>query len=398
MKYLIIPALALSLSSCYMVRAYNNRKLTLTSHAQLPFTVIKKGDSSYHFPEALSGAGYQSLKDTLDKNLSGTETAAFIIIKNDSIIYERYFNGFDKHSLLPSFSVVKSFVGTLTGICFEEGKIKSLQEPMTNYLPEFLQKDERFKYITIQHLLDMRSGLNWNEGEYGLKDDAIKMAFRPNVTPYVYKVQVKETPGRQEYQSINTLLLAMIVEKATGVSISQYLQQKLWIPLGMETGATWTTDKHKREIAYAGLNATARDFAKFGSLFLHKGNWQGKQIISEQWICRTSFPDSMMKYEGYRNQFWGTQGYKLFNDSLSAAETIHSIKGNHGLVRSYSLKGEHTAYYVTYTSASYYAQGILGQYIYINPENNTIIVRLGHYWKYRGKSLNNFIKEVSEQL
>lgn len=381
-----------------MIRAYNNRHLTLTSHKQLPFSVINKGDSSFHFFEATTQEKFRASKMNLDTTLANTQTAAFVIIRNDSIIYEKYFDGFDQTSLFPSFSVVKSFVGTLTGICFEEGKIKSLQEPMTNYLPEFLQKDERFKQITIQHLLDMRSGLKWNEGNYGLKDDAIKMAFRPNITPYIYKVKVKEPPGKQQYQSINTLLLAMIIEKATGTSITNYLQQKLWQPLGMETKATWTTDKPKREIAYAGLNATARDFAKFGDLYLHNGEWNGKQILSRDWVTSTSSIDSMMKWEGYRNQFWGNESYKEFADSLSAVAAAPAITPSSGGVKSYTTKDGVRKFYIAYTAASFYALGILGQYIYINPANNTVIVRMGHFWKHPSMSLYDFVSSVSGGL
>lgn len=381
-----------------MIRAYKNRNLTLTSHTHLPFTELKKADSSYHFLESTRTDSYQLLKTNLDKELAGTKTAAFIIIRNDSIIYENYFDGFNQSSLLPSFSVVKSFVGTLTGICFEEGKIKSLQEPITNYLPKFLKKDKRFSQITIQHLLDMRSGLQWKEGNYGLKDDAIKMAFRPDISPYVYKVKVKEPPGHFQYQSINTLLLAMIIEQATGMHITEYLQQKIWQPLGMETNATWNTDKRKREIAYAGLNATARDFAKFGDLFLHNGEWGGKRIISQDWIRRTSSLDSMIKWQGYSNQFWASESYSEFNDSLSAASAMITIKGNSGQMRNYTTTEGVKKYYISYTASSFYALGILGQYIYINPGNKTVIVRLGHYWNHPKLSLDAFISSVSNEL
>ncbi|MFT3702960.1 MAG: serine hydrolase [Agriterribacter sp.] len=398
MRIFCIVLFCSCLSSCYVLRAYNNRHLTLTSHKHLPFTTINKGDNSFHFFEGDNQEKFQTSKAKLDTELINTETAAFLIVRNDSIIYEKYFDGFDQTSLLPSFSVVKSFVGTLTGICFEEGKIKSLQEPMTDYLPEFIKKDERFKQITIQHLLDMRSGLKWNEGSYGLKDDAIKMAFRPNITPYVYKVKIKEPPGKQEYQSINTLLLAMIVERATGMHISEYLQQKLWQPLGMETNGTWTTDKHKREIAYAGLNATARDFAKFGDLYLHKGEWNGKHILSKEWINNTTGVDSMTKWEGYRNQFWGTETYQEFTDSASAMAAGPSINISNEKVSVFTTKEGVKKYYVEHAGASFYALGILGQYIYINPANNSVIVRLGHFWKHPQMSLDDFVSGISGGL
>jgi len=389
---LLLPAC----SSCYMVRAYKNRKLTLRSHEHLPSRPVQKGDSVFHFAEGAGSPAYAPIQQKLDKELAGTSTAAFLVVRNDSIIYEKYFDGFNQQSLLPSFSVVKSFVATLVGICREEGKIKSLDQPFTDYLPRFLQKDPRFSQITIQHLLDMRSGLNWNEGEYGLKDDAIKMAFRPNITPHVYKVKIREAPGKFEYQSINTLLLAMVVEKATGKPISQYLQEKIWQPLQMESNATWSSDKRKREIAYAGLNATARDFAKFGRLYLREGDWQGKQIISRAWVMETT--GNGRGVEGYKNQFWGTSSYTTFPDSLAAAEAGRYAVGSSGKVYSYISKEKLKQYYIVNTTPAYYALGILGQYIYINPATHTTIVRLGYFWKHPTYSADGLIRAVSEAL
>ncbi len=397
LKQLILCMLLLSgLSSCYMFRAYKNRKLDLSSHEKLPFTDINKGKTFFSFAEGILEKE-RAMK--LDSVLQGTGTAAFLIIRNDSIVYENYFNGFNKTSLLPSFSVVKSFVSTLVHIAHKEGKIKSLQQPLTDYLPGFLSKDKRFAGITIQHLLDMRSGLKWNEGSYNLKDDAIKMGFRPNITPYIYKVKVEKAPGDFEYQSINTMLLAMIAEKATGKSISAYLSEKLWQPLGMEYPATWSSDKKKREIAYAGLNATARDFARFGRLYLHKGDWNGEQLLSPEWIDSSVSQQAMFAYGGYRNQFWGAYGHREFADSGLAVIAAGLMEGTNGKVRSYITKEGIKKYFVTYSTASYYALGILGQYIFINPVNNTIIVRVGHNWKSGGyRSLQSFIQSLSESL
>jgi len=188
MRYLSLLLLLPLFSSCYMVRAYKNRKLTLRSHENLPSVAIKNGDNAFHFADATDHGQSRPWREELDKTLEGSSTAAFLVIRHDSILYEKYFDGFDRSSLLPSFSLVKSFVATLTGIAHDEGKIKSFDEPMTNYLPKFLKKDPRFAQITIQHLLDMRSGLQWDEGSYGLKDASIKLAFRPNMKPHVYKV------------------------------------------------------------------------------------------------------------------------------------------------------------------------------------------------------------------
>jgi CubicO group peptidase (beta-lactamase class C family) len=396
MRRFIILSLCLSLlSSCYIIRAYKNRKLNLQSHTKLPFVPISNGTDTFHFAEQPITAQTISSLDTV---FPGTQTAALLIIRNDSIIYEKYFDDYDKNSLLPSFSVVKSFVGTLTAIAHEEGKIRSFHQPMTDYLPKFLEKDSRFAQITIQHLLDMRSGFDWNEDAYGLKDDAIKLGFRPNITPYIYKIKIREAPGRFEYQSINTMLLAMIVEKATGTSISGYLSEKLWKPLGMEYAATWNTDKHKREIAYAGLNATARDFAKFGQLYLNKGKWKGKQIFSSGWADSTALPEIMSRWGGYKNQLWGGNTYREFADSLQAVEAAKLVKHSSGKVSSYINRQGTKRYYFSLATPTYYAQGILGQYIFINPVNRTVIVRLGYYWKHPRYQLENLLRSISDNL
>lgn len=397
MKYFSLLLLLPLFSSCYMVRAYKNRKLTLRSHENLPSVAIKNGDNAFHFADATNHDQSRAWREELDKTLEGTGTAAFLVIRHDSILYENYFDGFDRTSLLPSFSVVKSFVATLTGIAHDEGKIKSFDEPMTNYLPEFLKKDPRFAQITIQHLLDMRSGLLWDEGSYGLKDASIKLGFRPNMKPHIYKIKIKEAPGVQtEYQSINTMLLAMIISKATGKTAAEYLSEKIWKPLQMEYAATWNTDKRRLEIAYAGLNATARDFAKLGRLYLREGDWNGTQVVSKAWIDSTVTGQLMLE-EGYKNQFWGHRSYDLFPDSLSAVTAASSGKYAKPAIHGYVTNGL-KQFYLSYAGNGYYALGILGQYIYINPANESIIVRLGYHWTKKGVSLHQYISEVSRSL
>ncbi|HVG43028.1 MAG TPA: serine hydrolase, partial [Chitinophagaceae bacterium] len=212
-----------------MLRAYKMRKLRLEDNDKVPTVSIQKADTPFHYFNAAGGEEYKDLATFLDTNLARSYTAAFLVIRNDSIIYERYFNGFNQQSLLPSFSVAKSFVGTLVGIALKEGTIKSTDEPITKYLPELEKRDPAFSKITIQHLLDMRSGIQFNEGAYNLKDDAIKLGFRPNLLKHALKLNVQEEPGKKfRYQSINTELLALILERASGKKVSLYMQEKLW--------------------------------------------------------------------------------------------------------------------------------------------------------------------------
>lgn len=384
-------------SSCYAIRAYKFRKLNITDHERLPSLPVQEPVSHYQYKEAYLPPANE-LSQWLDKSLDSSYTAAFLVIRNDSILYEKYFAPSTKESLLPSYSVIKTFTGTLTGIAAKEGKIKSLQDPVTNYIPELLKNDQRFANITIQHLLDMRSGIRWNEGSYGLKDDAIKMAFRPNMMKYVKKLKIDSAPGKDSsYKSINTMLLGIVVTRATGMPLNEYLQQKIWQPLGMESRATLNTDKRHMPIAYAGLNATARDYAKLGSLFLKKGNWEGKQIVSAGWVNASVSKDSMFAYNGYRNQWWGVDDYKYFTDSLQALD----YKSSHqpASMHSYIARKDGKKYFsVAQASSRYYAEGILGQFIYVNPDKNLVIVRLGHYWNSRRYSLEGLLEETQKRF
>jgi CubicO group peptidase (beta-lactamase class C family) len=319
----IFVCLAVStlLASCYAVRAFRFRKFHLNDHKKLSSVNIQKPAVPFHFANGAGKAEYSSLATYLDTNLALSKTAAFLVIRNDSLIYERYFNGFSQSSLLPSFSVAKSFVGTLIGIAVDEGKL-SMADPVTRYLPELLKRDKRFAAITVQHLMDMRSGIQFNEGTYNLKDAAVKLGFRPNLLKHALKINIEGPPGGPfKYKSINTELLAIILERATGKRVAPYMQEKLWQPLGAEYKATWNTDskKHQQEIAFAGLNATARDFAKLGQLYLQHGAWQGRQLISRRWTDMVANKDTMEKWSGYKNQWWSKYTYLRFPDSLAAA-------------------------------------------------------------------------------
>ena len=399
-KLVAVIISAFAFSSCYMVRAYKYRNLELSDVHSMPSVTIEKGDSARSFINKSRQQLYDEMGRRLDSMLSDTYTAAFVIIRNDTMIYESYFNGFDQSSLLPSFSVAKSIVGTLIGIAIHDGAM-SPADPVTKYLPSLSRNDARFEKITIQNLLDMRSGIDFNEGSYDLKDDAIKLGFRPNIQKQVKKLKVKKAPGGElNYQSINTLLLAMALEKATGKSVHTYLSEKIWKPAGMEFDASWTVDskKHQQEIAYAGVNAAARDYAKFGSLYLNDGKANGKQIIPSEWIKATVDADTMRKYDGYKNQLWGVSRYINFSDSLKARAYVNMHK-NTGGVRSYTNKEGKKAFYVPYQSSEFYAQGILGEFVYVHPEKNLVIVRLGHFWKHKTISDPlSFIKLLADEM
>jgi CubicO group peptidase (beta-lactamase class C family) len=392
----LIGAAAMLFSSCYAIRAYKFRHLELLDHEKLPSLNIEAAANPFQYAANKTNA-YSDISNWLDSNLQQTYTAAFLVIKNDTVLYEKYFDQYNRQTLLPSFSVAKSFVSTLVGIALEEGKIKSLCEPITNYIPELAKKDKRFKNITIQHLLDMRSGIAWNEGDYGLKDDAIKMGFRPNMMRYIKKIKIATAPkDDSEYKSINTMLLGIIVTRATGKQLNKYLQEKIWQPLGIESHATWNTDKKKLPVTYGGLNATARDFAKLGTLFLKKGVWNGKQIISKDWVNASVSKDSLEAYGGYRNQWWGAADRIYFKDSATAAEYINVHSGTK--ISSYTSRQGSRKFYSKLQTNRYFAEGLLGQFVYVSPDKNLVIVRLGHNWAHPKFYLKGFIEQVEKEF
>jgi len=247
---LLIAACGL-LQSCYIHRAYKYRNFELKDIPKFDTAFLPASTSPFYFKQG-SATRYPKLKPTLDSLLANKYTYAFLVIKNDSIIYEKYFDGLNDSLLYPSFSVSKSFVSTLVAIAHEEGSISSLQDPITKYLPSLLKRDKRFSNITIQHLLDMRSGIKSSEEYENPFSDVLKLGFTKNITAKTLKLSIEKNPGNDTYKSVNTQLLGLIVEQATGKKLQQYMHEKLWQPLGMESDATWNIDSRKHE--------TVRDF------------------------------------------------------------------------------------------------------------------------------------------
>jgi CubicO group peptidase (beta-lactamase class C family) len=253
--------------------------------------------------------------------------------------YEKYFKGYDKQSIVPSFSMAKSVTSILIGCAIDEGFIKSVDEPITRYIPELVTNG--FEKVTIKHLLQMTSGIAFNESYINPFGDAASFYYGRNLRKQITKMQLKHEPGKQfEYVSGNTQLLGLVLERAlNGKTVTQYLQDKLWTPLEMEYDASWSIDKKKNglEKTFCCINARARDFAKIGRLYKNKGNWNGKQLVSQKWVeASTKLDTTDGSADYYQYQWW-----------------LPSKNGD------------------------FMAEGILGQFIYVNPTKNLIIVRLG---------------------
>lgn len=314
----------------------------INDHKKFPSRTIEKPQESWTFATRDTLKPPRNIAaDGVDMEwrefLKEYKSVAFLLIKNDTIIVEDYLYDYDRASVVPSFSMAKSVVSILVGIAIEEGYIESVQDPVTKYLPEMR---EEFDQVTIEHLLQMTSGLDYNESYSNPFGDAATSYYGRNLTKMVNKSKLEMQPGeRYSYVSGDTQILTNILSKSLGEkSVSAYLEEKLWKPLGMEYDASWSLDrKDGMEKGFCCLNARARDFAKIGRLYLNKGSWNGEQIVPEKWVERSTELDTTEASEwNYQYQWW-----------LGPGET------------------------------DFYAEGILGQFIYVNPEHNIIAVRLG---------------------
>lgn len=281
-----------------------------------------------------------------------TETQGVLIIQNDSIVYEKCIGEMAIDKIAGVFSVTKSVTSLLCGIAVDEGAVKSIDDPVTNYLPELMSKDPLWQKLTIRHLLDMRSGLDFEDTySLSLKGKDIKqlhamakLNYGRNIWAQVKKLKFRCEPGAEyRYESMTTEILGLVIERATGRRFADYLEEKVWAPLGMESSAylSYDSKKHHAPHAFGGLAVTMLDLAKIGRLYLHKGLWEGKRIVSESWIEQSTAYSS--DNEGYH--------FSWYNTSCIGAE-----------------KPEYPGYY---------AMGIRGQILFVNPYKNLIMVRLG---------------------
>jgi len=316
--------------------------------------IIEKSSQPQEWPLSPS-YNTKKLPAELLKTLEELKSVAFLVIKDGAIVHEEYWDGYSDSSISNSFSMAKSYVSALAGIALQEGKIKSIEDPVGDYLPEFNEGDK--KKIKIRHLLTMSSGLNWDEGYASLFSVTTEAYYGSDLRGVINKLKPIEEPGVYcEYKSGDTQLLSFVIEKATGKHLAEYASEKLWQPMGAVHNAYWCLDKKNGdEKAYCCVNSNARDFARFGYLYLHNGNWNGKQLIDSTYVMASIKPNGLKDKESgkpvnyYGFSWWLIPGYK----------------------------GQNIAY----------CRGILGQYIITIPEKNIVIVRLG---KVRGK------KEESE--
>lgn len=296
------------------------------------------GDSTYSWPKhALYNTSEAS--DRLISTHKELGTIAYVVIKNDSVFYEQYYQGYSDSSNTNSFSMVKSMVSGLLGKSIMNGTIESLDQPVGDFFPEFSQG--LAAQMTVGDLSSMSSGTNWDEHYYSPLSITTRAYFDDHLRDVILNLKVVDTPGQKfKYASGDTQLLGMVLEKANGKTLTQQLSETFWQPLGAEHEAFWQLDSEASGIekAYCCLASNALDFARYGKLYKDHGRWFGTQILDSAFVTKSITP---------RFEDSPQYGYGWW---------MHSHQDRNFFM----MKGH------------------LGQYVIVDPKDNVIIVRLGH--------------------
>ncbi len=273
-------------------------------------------------------------------------TVAYVIIQDGRLLFEQYWEDYSPTSHSNSFSMAKSIVSLAIGCAIDEGFIRSIDQPVSDFFPEF--PGYKGKVLTLRHLLTMSAGVDFQEAYSTPFSPTTQLYYGDDLQKVTFGMKEVEEPGVNFlYQSGVTQLLAFVVEKATGESVSTYVSRKLWTPMHAEENALWSLDrKDGMEKAYCCFNSNARDFARFGQLLLNRGEWDGRRLISASYLDEALTPTATLfnVADGEPNKIYGFQFWQL------------------------EFKGMKVPY----------MRGILGQYVFVLPEQRAVVVRLGH--------------------
>lgn len=281
--------------------------------------------------------------EPLEKFLTDSGSTAFLVLRDDQLLYERYFNGYGRDSTQTSFSTAKSLVSALVGIAIGEGRIRSVDDTVVSYLPELAGRG--MDSMTIKNLLTMSSGLEFSgeDGAGGPFGDDARIYYTPRLRELALTVEAVAAPGEHwQYNDFNTLLVGLILERTTGRTVAGYLSEKLWQPLGAEADGSWSLDSTTGgfEKMASGINGRAIDFAKFGRLYLDRGNWNGRQLVPATWVDESTRADVTSDPADFYQYFWWV-------------DVADPYRGR------------------------FMAVGNLGQFIYVVPDKRLVIVRFG---------------------
>ena len=292
---------------------------------------------------------------SIDAFLEETWTTGMIVIYDDAIVYEEYFLGGDETSRHISWSVAKSFVSAMMGIAVDEGHIDSIEDPATKYVPSLIGSG--YEGVRIKDILQMSSGVRFDETYSDFFSDINRMgrviALNTSLADFIATLENEREPGTyNHYVSMDTQVLGMVLMEATGKNLTELLEEYIWKPVGMEADAYWLVDGDGAELAFGGLNAVLRDYARFGLLYLHDGRRGNTQIVPEDWVKASVTPDAphLMPGENPASDWVMGYGYQWWIPPEPEGDFM--------------------------------AIGIYNQFIYVNPDLGVVIAKNSAYADY----------------
>ncbi|QIL39903.1 serine hydrolase [Pedobacter sp. HDW13] len=345
----------------YLLKVIKYRTPGAETYKIFPQELVHKSDSAFHFIrpttqrndlDTLHVLDGKNQSVTLKEYLKNGSINAFLVIRNDSVLYERYDKGYSDSTLTTIFSGAKSMISIMIGQALNEGKIRHLNDKVTDYIPE-LKTNRAFKQITLKNLIDMKSGLDFQDAVGGVLkaffSDEAKYYYTDDVQAELMKVKLVNKPGTVwKYKSIDPILLGWVLKKATGQSVAEYFESHVWKKIGAEYNATWGLDRVNGITNTASrFQVTAIDWAKIGRLYLNKGKYNSQQLVPEDWV----------------------------NQSVNiGTEKPASAKG-------WQQSAHHYLWWIPQAgeNGDYAAEGMLGQRLYIDPKTNTIIVQFADH-------------------
>jgi CubicO group peptidase (beta-lactamase class C family) len=324
-----------------IVKNFSNMKESFITQS------VQKNDELFEFDTSLKSLPktffYREKSTRVDEFITRRATTALLVLKNDQITYENYFLDTQSTDKRISWSMAKSFVSILFGMQVDAGKI-DIEKTVDFYLPEM--KGSGYENVKVEHVLQMSSGVKWDEDYQDFNSDINKMgrvlAIGGSLDEMTTELEGESEPGKEfHYVSMDTHVIGMIVRRVSGKSLSLLLQENIWQKLGMESNADWIVDSKGAAFALGGLNVTTRDYARFGRLLVNNGQWNGEQLVSQDWIkaattAKTEYLKSTKDKLGY--------GYQIWLPTLAE-------------------EGE------------FFCVGVYGQYIYVNQKENIVIVK-----------------------
>lgn len=319
---------------------------------------VRRGESAHRFESAPSDLPptyeYKGTTRDVARFLQDTWTTGLIVLQDGRVVHEKYFLGNTAASKSISWSVAKSFISALVGIAVEEGRIADIHQPVSDYVP--VLRGSGYDGVSIKDVLQMSSGIRFDENYGAFFSDINRLgraiAFNASLDEFVASLKRERAPGTfHHYVSMDTQVLGMLLRATTSETLASYLESRIWKKLGMESDAYWLVDRNGMELAFGGLNAVLRDYARLGQLYLNEGAWEGRQIVPAAWVRASTTPDAPHLRPGNPASSWVLgYGYQWWIPQQPDGD--------------------------------YLAIGVYGQFVYVYPKKKIVIAKTSAYPAY----------------